>query len=373
MMPGEPVGIATSNRVCLARVRPRPALGPREQPELRLRPQRRRRARRDLERPEHSGRGPVPDLPVGPGRPARAGPPPRSRHCGRVGLVRAELEHPVRRRAGPLDHALPAVPLPGWGCGEHQHPAPGRQHDRLSDLQGHRVADVDDAVSRGVRRPPADGRPHHGHASRASPGGALHKVVRWAFEQQGLFQPAARPGQGNTVNQVGNPPPVDVFIDDGRNGGYQYQANHWSCQDMWVRRAPDGGLTHEEPVVGTTNYMYVRVQNRGTDTAQNVRVDAYHTQPRHRPAVSRRLAADGRADPAGRPVRWPAAARRSSARSTSSRPRSVTSACWPSPTPTTIPATTRRSPARSRSTVWCRSTTTSVSATCTRCCRVSRR
>lgn len=110
-------------------------------------------------------------------------------------------------------------------------------------------------------------------------GGALHKVVRWAFEQQGLFQPAARPSQGNTVNQVGNPPPVDVFIDDGRNGGYQYQANHWSCQDMWVRRAPDGGLTHEEPVVGTTNYMYVRVQNRGTDTAQNVRVDAYHTNP----------------------------------------------------------------------------------------------
>lgn len=110
-------------------------------------------------------------------------------------------------------------------------------------------------------------------------GGALHKVVRWAFEQQGLFQPAARPGQGNTVNQVGNPPPVDVYINDGRNGGYEYQANHWSCQDMWVRRAPDGGLTHEEPVVGTTNYLYVRVQNRGTKTAQNVRVDAYHTNP----------------------------------------------------------------------------------------------
>jgi hypothetical protein len=110
-------------------------------------------------------------------------------------------------------------------------------------------------------------------------GGALHKVVRWAFEQQGLFQPAARPGQGNTVNRIGDPPAVDVFIDDGRNGGYQYQANHWSCQDMWVRRAADGGTTHQEPVVGATNYMYVRVKNRGTQTAQNVHVDAYHTNP----------------------------------------------------------------------------------------------
>ena len=111
------------------------------------------------------------------------------------------------------------------------------------------------------------------------PGGALHKVIRWAFEKQGLFQPAARPGQGNTVSTVGNPPDVDVYIDDGRAGEYQYLANHWSCQDMWVRRSPDGGLAHEHPVVGVTNYMYVRVKNRGLQAAQNVRVDAYHCLP----------------------------------------------------------------------------------------------
>jgi hypothetical protein len=110
-------------------------------------------------------------------------------------------------------------------------------------------------------------------------GGALHKVVRWAFEQQGLFQAAARPGQGNAVNRIGDPPPVDVYIDDGRNGGYDYQPNHWSCQDMWVRRAADGGTTHQEPIVGATNHMYVRVKNRGTQSAQNVRVDAYHCKP----------------------------------------------------------------------------------------------
>ena len=111
------------------------------------------------------------------------------------------------------------------------------------------------------------------------PGGTLHKVVRWGFEKQGLFQPAAAPGQGNTVTSEGNPPDVDVYIDDGRGGEYEYLANHWSCQDMWVRHAPDGGLIHEQPLVGLTNYMYVRVKNRGLQDAQNVSVDAYHCLP----------------------------------------------------------------------------------------------
>jgi zinc metalloprotease ZmpB len=111
------------------------------------------------------------------------------------------------------------------------------------------------------------------------PGGALHKVMRWSFEKQGLFQPGAAPGQPTTVNTEGRPPAVDVYIDDGRNGEYAYLANHWSCQDMWVRRAPDGGLAHQEPIVGRKNYMYVRVKNRGTQAAPNVRVDAYHCLP----------------------------------------------------------------------------------------------
>ncbi len=110
-------------------------------------------------------------------------------------------------------------------------------------------------------------------------GGALHKVVRWAFEKQGLFQPGAQPGQGNNVDTEGNPPEVDVYIDDGRNGEYQYLANHWSCQDMWIRNSADGGLTHQQPLVGLTNYMYVRVKNRGLLTANNVSVDAYHCLP----------------------------------------------------------------------------------------------
>jgi hypothetical protein len=111
------------------------------------------------------------------------------------------------------------------------------------------------------------------------PGGALHKVLRWSFEKQGLFQPGAAPGQGNNVTTEGNPPDVDVYIDDGRNGEYQFLANHWSCQDMWVRRNPDGGTTHQQPIVNQTSFMYVRVKNRGLQTANNVRVDAYHCLP----------------------------------------------------------------------------------------------
>ena len=110
------------------------------------------------------------------------------------------------------------------------------------------------------------------------PGGALHKVVRWAFEKQGLFQHGARPGQAN-VQTEGDPPDVDVYIDDGRNGGYEYRADYWSCRDMWVRNAADGGLTHQRPLVGISNFMYIRVKNRGLLSANNVRVDAYHCLP----------------------------------------------------------------------------------------------
>lgn len=105
-------------------------------------------------------------------------------------------------------------------------------------------------------------------------GGAYSKVIRWAFEKQGLFRASSDP-----VTSVGRPPAVDVYIDDGRAGEYQYQWNHWNCQDIWNRRAADGGTTHEEPVVGQTNYAYVRVKNRGSQTANNVVVRGYHAYP----------------------------------------------------------------------------------------------
>lgn len=97
------------------------------------------------------------------------------------------------------------------------------------------------------------------------PGGAFHKVVRWAFEKQGLYS--------------GNPPAVDVYIDDGRGGEFEWQQNFWNTTDIWNRTSPGHGHTHQTPILDQTNYMFVRVKNRGTETAENVVVRAYHCRP----------------------------------------------------------------------------------------------
>lgn len=107
-------------------------------------------------------------------------------------------------------------------------------------------------------------------------GGAYGKVIRWAFEKQGLYQP---PGAPTPVATEGAPPAVDVYVDDGRHGEYQYQAVHWNCQNVWNRRFADGGTAHEDPLLGQPNFCYVRVRNRGTQTAQNVVVRGFHCNP----------------------------------------------------------------------------------------------
>lgn len=96
-------------------------------------------------------------------------------------------------------------------------------------------------------------------------GGAYNKVIRWAFEKQNLFG--------------GKPPAVDVYIDDGRKGEYQYQASHWNTTTIWNRTSPDGGTTHQSPILGATNFVYVKIRNRGTTTAQNVVVKGFHCKP----------------------------------------------------------------------------------------------
>ena len=63
-------------------------------------------------------------------------------------------------------------------------------------------------------------------------GGAYNKVIRWAFEKQGSYG--------------GQPPAVDVYIDDGRAGEYPFQQVHWANQSMWNRNAPDGAARPPE-------------------------------------------------------------------------------------------------------------------------------
>jgi len=110
------------------------------------------------------------------------------------------------------------------------------------------------------------------------PGGTMHKVIRWAFEKQGLYQPPGAPAPPDVVTP-GAPPDVDVYIDDGRGGEYSYLESFWNNTDIWNRNAADGGTAHQTPVVGVANYAYVRVKNRGTQPANNVSVSGYHSSP----------------------------------------------------------------------------------------------
>ena len=115
-------------------------------------------------------------------------------------------------------------------------------------------------------------------------GGCYWKVIRWAFEKQGLYQAPATPKPNNLP---GVPPPVDVYIDDGRGGEYTYgPANQypylqkfWDTTDIWNRHAPDGLTEHQTPIVGVPNYAYVRVKNRGTAAASNIAVHGWHSRP----------------------------------------------------------------------------------------------
>lgn len=108
------------------------------------------------------------------------------------------------------------------------------------------------------------------------PGGAFHKVIRWAFEKQGLYQPAGAP---TPVTTAGAPPEVDVYINDGRNGEYEWRQNFWNTTDIWSSRTADETIGHETPLLDVINYLYVRVKNRGTETATNVLVKTYHCRP----------------------------------------------------------------------------------------------
>jgi len=107
-------------------------------------------------------------------------------------------------------------------------------------------------------------------------GAVYWKVIRWAFEKQGLFQP---PGAPTPVVSEGAPPPVDLYIDDGRHGEYPYLQKFWETTDIWNRIEPDGQPAHQTPIICKKNYAYVRVKNRGTKPASGARAYAYHCRP----------------------------------------------------------------------------------------------
>jgi hypothetical protein len=112
-------------------------------------------------------------------------------------------------------------------------------------------------------------------------GGTLHKVVRWAFQEQGMYRTNAAQGR----DTPGDHPPVDIYIE--RNGthpkGYDY-ARDWRAKSsaVCVRHARGEDTTDEAPSKGTDNFVYVEVGNQGTTDASAVSVDVLtRAGPRH--------------------------------------------------------------------------------------------
>jgi hypothetical protein len=101
-------------------------------------------------------------------------------------------------------------------------------------------------------------------------GGMLHKVVRWAFEQQGLYQ-VAPAGRQDTP---GSAPATDIYVDDGRAGTYVYNDDWYALPAaLWVRNNADGGQDDQVPQAGHVNYVYVVLDNRGAQAAAGATVD----------------------------------------------------------------------------------------------------
>ena len=104
-------------------------------------------------------------------------------------------------------------------------------------------------------------------------GGAVNKVIQWAFERQGLY---ALPAPGSSVAGPEEPVAVDLHIEDQRpkpDGVY-------SPVDLlgtgW--QADPGALWITKWFWSQTRRIHVRVQNRGATAAASVRVDAWVAQ-----------------------------------------------------------------------------------------------
>ena len=113
--------------------------------------------------------------------------------------------------------------------------------------------------------------------------GMLRKVIRWGFEMQGAYRNRPAPTvlglrQPGSTDQIGNPPSVDVFVNDGRDGQYEFTSNPLHSADIWNRYAADDGSVHQSPISGAPNHLYVRISNRGTQAAANVTVEAFHSR-----------------------------------------------------------------------------------------------
>jgi hypothetical protein len=96
------------------------------------------------------------------------------------------------------------------------------------------------------------------------------------------------------------PREIDVYIDDGRNGGYGsvsgqdlfseklWKGDYWDTKDIWSKNSPypdeisrsqGNSSDHEQPTAGETAYLYVKVKNRGKTSISSgkVEIQAFHS------------------------------------------------------------------------------------------------
>jgi hypothetical protein len=101
-------------------------------------------------------------------------------------------------------------------------------------------------------------------------GGCAHKVIRWAFEAQGLF---AAPGQ--ITNAPGSPPAVDIYIEDCREaqdvdpGDVPYGAGTYKPVPLDWHGAP-AWHARKNALIVRNGKFFVRVRNRGDQDATGV-------------------------------------------------------------------------------------------------------
>jgi len=112
------------------------------------------------------------------------------------------------------------------------------------------------------------------------PDGLHHKVIDAVF--------AARAVQGYPAKQV------DLYVDDGRKGGYGstagddgfgeklWKEEHGDSPDVWVSAAAASGTPADHvarPPVGIPAFVFTRVQNRGTAASGPITVRAFSSAP----------------------------------------------------------------------------------------------
>lgn len=73
-------------------------------------------------------------------------------------------------------------------------------------------------------------------------------------------------GTFTTVPKIEDVWSRDNWDDDGEEPSDE--DDWYQSPDLWVRHDDDGGLWHQDPIAGQTNYVYVRLRNRGAAKAE---------------------------------------------------------------------------------------------------------